>query len=496
MKRFALMFVMLSLGCQTPTDQTADSTTKPTTCCQAAILERLDPTMPHDLAAGAPLNQCSMDAYSWQAFIALNWPALPNGSGVPDREALFGARGEDGSSVETVWETYREVYEVFQAQARRPCPDATTEAERRSCWNHEKTLNPDYCGDSAYKVLYRTTKIPELLTDFQAIAPTTAQNGFMARVEKRLNWDEFNYIVEHQLYNAEMQASFDQPIDLPVGRSDGPVGAMEIKAGWKRIVECDHPQSAACAQAQARYHTRPVTIYYPNDGRCTETPVVYGLVAFHITSKPQAGGDQHVWSTFEHVDNAPTRGDEIPSAASYSFFNPDCSAEDCPPNTVPLRQGQSYSDADPSPYPPTQVVRLTPIPNPQCEVYSEDQNTINNTQEMNRRMQELFRGTPWEHYRLINTQWTNDQGQQVPPDLRNVVLETYIIDPTQNPADPQSSQLSEQRNASQCIGCHAKTVTKAGRAADLTFLFENEAQCPAGTKASEGKNTSQPCVPL
>jgi hypothetical protein len=57
-----------------------------------------------------------------------------------------------------------------------------------------------------------------------------------------------------------------------------------------------------------------------------------GLVGFHIAHKvhahnlreyPDEPSAQWVWSTFEHVNNAPIEGD-VTAGKKYNFYTPDC----------------------------------------------------------------------------------------------------------------------------------------------------------------------------
>jgi len=47
------------------------------------------------------------DIYSWNTFISLNWPALPNGNADPNMKI-----GQNGDN-DTVWEHYRDVADIF-----------------------------------------------------------------------------------------------------------------------------------------------------------------------------------------------------------------------------------------------------------------------------------------------------------------------------------------------------------------------------------------------
>ena len=70
--------------------------------------------------------QNPFDIFSWQTFVALNWPA--NDAGVPIGEPI-GTRPD----LPRVWQSYRQPGEVFgPAGEDRPCPRARTRRSRRT----------------------------------------------------------------------------------------------------------------------------------------------------------------------------------------------------------------------------------------------------------------------------------------------------------------------------------------------------------------------------
>ncbi len=116
----------------------------------------LSPAIPGDVNVTAhtvsiEAFQPDFDVYSWNTFIALNWPAGPDGNGNPKQTI-----GQNGDN-ETVWEHYRDVSEVFLPGGKRPT------------WNGPpRTVPPE--GRKLYKpgmrVLTQVGKTPTVLTDF------------------------------------------------------------------------------------------------------------------------------------------------------------------------------------------------------------------------------------------------------------------------------------------------------------------------------------------
>ncbi len=186
-----------------------------------------------------------------------------------------------------------------------------------------------------------------------------------------------------------------------------------------------------------------------------------GLVGFHIGHRLDIAS-QWVWSTFEQVDNAPddTAVQSGKLNAKYNFFNPSC--KDCLWNQPPPRPWiPNVQDK-----PPTQVVRLTVLPE-QALVSAQQQN-----QTANGLLAGVSAKSVWQYYRLISTQWpvqtnsdctanpANPNGTPFPQFLGNVTLETYVQGTT-----PQSS--------SSCINCHGNATMTTGKASDFTYLLEN-----------------------
>ncbi len=106
--------------------------------------------------------------------------------------------------------------------------------------------------------------------------------------------------------------------------------------------------------------------------------------------------------------------------------------------------------------------------------------------DLNKRFRTLLKGTVWENYMLITTQWPSDaqsktdcNGAPMPTFLANTTLETY-------------SQGQVPLASSSCIACHGNATTRhvPAVASDFTFVLE-KAQCendfcgsPAASKSA------------
>jgi cytochrome c len=374
--------------------------------------------------------QRAADIFSWQEFFALNWPADPKMRGLPDVNKKIGDPGP------RVWETWKEEYEVYLPGGARPKP-----------WNDREPI-PDACADGATKVFFRTQKIDDVVdSTLQAAAATgtlpatlTDQKGKLVRYEIRLNKVLFDYIVQHRLYNANVQ-TLEKSIEMPDG-------SVLIKAAWREVTPDE----------EKRFHTVTACVCDKDKTgkmlNCRRQRM--GLVGFHITQKTPFA-PQWVWSTFEQVNNVPGSA----ATGAYSFNNPSC--VDCPANQQTPRGT------------PNQMVRSIPIPNrePDCADSTQD---VDNVSRLNDDVSKALAGanSVFQFYELVNTQWpvpqSNNAGQPEtaftvrPLELGNTTMESFV--------QPTSS----------CMGCHstARTVN-ANRFVSSDFSFTlNNAQ-PAQT---------------
>jgi hypothetical protein len=143
--------------------------------------------------------QTDFDVFSWQTFVALNWPARSNGT--PNTDVSI---GQQSALTQSVWETWKESTEVFKDDGSAPSP-----------WNAPNRTVPPECATLTYpdgaKVLSHLAKKPDVLfssTQPFATGPLIDQNGQFARFEISLNRSMFDYIVGNVLYNTRGQQAF------------------------------------------------------------------------------------------------------------------------------------------------------------------------------------------------------------------------------------------------------------------------------------------------
>jgi cytochrome c len=366
--------------------------------------------------------QRSADIFSWQEFFALNWPARADMRGEPDTNKNITDRGP------RVWETWKEEYEVYLKDGRKPKP-----------WNDHEPV-PGTCGGDADKVFFRTQKIDDVVdatlqaaaADGTLPATLTDQRGKLVRYEIRLNKVLFDYVVENRLYNAGVQALANSV--------NFPNGAILIKAAWREVSPAEEKQfhSVTACVCDKDKQGRMVN--------CRRQRM--GLVGFHITQKTPFA-PQWVWSTFEQVNNVPGYAAKEP----FSFNNPSCPT--CPVN----KQTQRGT--------PNQMTRAINIPvaEPHCD--APDQ-AVDNVRRLNRDVRKALEEarSVFQYYELINTQWPVPQASDNPETvftvrplaLGNTTMESFV--------QPTST----------CMGCHstARTVNANNFvSSDFSFTLNN-----------------------
>jgi len=318
-------------------------------------VESLDPIRPDDVLfdpqslGSAEAANRMFNCYSWKTFIALFWPAEDGERGVPDTEKSIADAGP------TVWETYKQTYEVLQ-------PDDGDWTLDNKEWNDPQPL-PKVCEDALEKAAIEPDDvftINVLNETHQAYGSQfndlVDQNNNIVHYNVRINRDEFESMKENG-YADTGAYDFNGPLGINKRLFRMPdntngytgKGATEIKSAW-RIMCTD---SVECTQVDdpSRYFTRNALIYTPPTPKTVDAfrqtgelppdtvtiPATcelrhVGLVGIHVAVKT-FWAPQWIWPTFEHIDNVPgnTAKDE-PIPLKFSFNNPACgdiSISDC-----------------------------------------------------------------------------------------------------------------------------------------------------------------------
>ncbi|HEX8164347.1 MAG TPA: hypothetical protein VF601_01000 [Beijerinckiaceae bacterium] len=404
------------------------------------------------------------DCQAWQAFIYLNWPAQTTGPrGTPNPNAKFGAPGT------TVWETYKTLEQTFLPAGADPGP-----------WSGVGPLAgvpqklAAQAGSGRVRVLARTSKISRTAIRNvvhskidQAILDSIVQAGGGTLYDQQsvpvyyeiaMNQDQYNYIQQNGLYNADTQLTFAQKttIALPGGATQyGPTGAIEMKAAWKVLTPAEAKSN--------RFHTAQAILV----GKSANQPVTVGLVGFHIFQM-LGQSNQGIWATFAQVDNAPVGSG---GTQPFTFYNPACQPSPCPVNNEQTN--------------PTQVVQMFP----------DDAAAVNVNKNMLAMIRQYNPAAPWQYYKLVNVQWP----------LTPVALSSLPIpaneplpggDPNTGPIDKGTLmnavlETFQQAPGTSCLACHigatispsqsTKPSPPPQNASSYSFMF-GYAQSPAAAK--------------
>ena len=345
-------------------------------CVGKAMSPPLQPIMPlafdemHDPEA----QQAEFYDFMWQSFIAVNWPADPDGRrGQPDMDSSILDMTGSGDLPLTVWETYKEPSEVFTK------PEYWAEAAE---WNSPRFRPGSNTG--ARHLLGYLEGLTEYATDYnqpyffdEKTGPLIDQNGGYVRYEVAFNEAFFTYIRHFGYYNADEQAravqaylagdrsesAFQRPPHgnpAELGRGGylhalpeyARQGLVDVKAAWRVL-------DPAKGDRLERYLHRNIIV----DDYGTEETM--GLVALHILRWTPNGYDPetgkqggYVASTFEHVDNV--RADFEPYPGLKPSFN-----DGLPPS---LEQAEYGFEGDIPTHAmelvpePVDIYRVTPLP--------------------------------------------------------------------------------------------------------------------------------------
>lgn len=423
----AVLFSLISGSAQAIPQECNPNSPCPGSTCPISISSELA-QQPTDACPRFGEFQSDVDVFSWNSFIAMNWPANVNKCEPDMGKSILTGSGP------VVWETFAEDTDVFVNAGKKP-----------QQWCSQQLDKPKVFKQISKASANLQEQFPDI--DEAVGGVLTDQNQRFVRSEKRLNLDEYNYILSNDLWNQTGQKG--KTISFPDGSQSGPspcgdkpcgtTGSMEIKAAWKVLSQQEIDKG--------RFYTTQGIVY--NDNQETpspgQNPVTLGLVGMHIIHKTPTQ-NTWFWSTFEQVDNAPTiktEGVKDP----HSFYNPNCEGSQCKPNVQTASKPYKELNSDGTPInSPVQVIRTTPI-----EL---------SAPALNRYYQQLLGDSVWANYELIGTQWaTGGAPQGTPPFLANTTLETFI---------QKGSPLGFQ---SSCLGCHKGAKTTDKQSADFSFLL-------------------------
>ena len=392
------------------------------------------------------LLQRKADDLSWRSFIALNWPADEQGN--PDPEVCF-ASTPDAQSVFEFWMPSTEIY-VEKGEKARPW-------KAGSRWFSSRPKNG---GQSSEMRI--VAKSSEMEINNPESHPVIDKHGHYTLYEIFYNKEAYDYVTSMGLNTLEGQKKFttnwpdSDPGFLYITKSDSanavadtvniqkqfkrayfPVGSIKdsTPSGKNATYIFSIGEGAIIAKTAwlvllpeddiSRYHTREVKL---EDG----SKLTIGLVGMHIVHKV-VEATQWVWSSFEHIDNAPQLGDDgkpAPKAGAEYVYYDESKGDQKGVNRVPppgFQKGLKNRE-------PTQVVTLNK-PYPEA---------IEANKTYHKMIREADPNSVWLNYRMVGTQWPftptlfTAGDKYKPKILANSIMETY------------------HQKSSSCMGCHSQ----------------------------------------
>jgi hypothetical protein len=404
-----------------------------------------------DAPVDPDLNEIAVfDDYSWRAFIALNWPAKPGLRGVPDGTKRIGDFSDLDGKV--VWQTWKADYELSEPEGMEPAEWSpvggfTPHRDLPSTGSGSKLVLGSFSGFSDFNQA----------GNGRFGGPLVAQNHTYVRFEVRLNEAEFNFLRNQQL---------DRPARLSTGDGPGmrfPNNCVAVKAAWK-IIKQDE-----LSAAQGRYYMVDALVFDPPTNSYRLQKV--GLVGLHIVQKT-AMRPQWVWSSFEQIDNVPEPG-VTPSPGRLYSFNDPSKPQVLSPATAPL----PISKTNP------------PLDNPKVMQVVRAKKIAESTSKTNEAYHALLKGSVWENYELVMTQWPKfpepegENGAPFPGEFTGP-------DPMTNIANTTMETYFQRSASTSCMACHDVARRKGS---DFVWFLQLRAQVQnSGVRSQELQNAKPP----
>jgi hypothetical protein len=443
-----------------------------------------------------PQVQRLFDLWSWQAFLAVNWPT---GTGGQSASSITGY----DSANQPAWNAWHESNDIFLPNGAAPAACTTPTAAAVTVERNLVALSkpgipapPPAAALKTSRALFNVSAVGELVhgrapvkqaasdrisdIDQAFSGPLFDQNSNPTFYEILLDNNEVGYLCANKLYSIAGQIAFSanpaNKVQFPPGQwQTNGSGAFELKLAWRVLDtkkdKIDH------------FFHQPAQVLI--NGKWVSAEI--GLVGMHIAHKSQSS-PQWIWSTFEQIDNLVT--DQVANPGlKPSYFNPGCPT--CLVNIEPT--GSPPADT------PVQVLRTIAIPP--------------DKQQLNREAQVALRSqnSVWQYYQLIDTQWpTNPASPPTPPGdsnlpksidnksggdptpvyLTNATMETYFQAGNQNASKQQEGSPPSNVKVfgtESCMGCHSsaavavsgtpqKPVFGKQLSSDFSWLLEMKAR--------------------
>jgi hypothetical protein len=432
-------------------------------------------------------SQDGVNCFAWQTFIGLNWQVDPSLPGAPDKNIPASSFGEPGIGQTSVWETYANSKSIFRANAEPPLPWGQQQEAPSSCQTKAQQLGLRVMQASRMPGSFNMSK--EASQAFPGNNPNwlADSNGNLVYYEILVGKNEYDYINENSLYDANKQADYikqNNNIAMPLGYGSVQ-GGLEIKAAWLSVSDPQNPK-------WNNYKTSTAIIYDPASLACDVKTIA--LVGMHIIHKT-ASQPQWIWATFEHKDNSPDTAiikSDGTVDGEYTFYNNSCTVQAVPPackpkiaNGVAVTQTSCAANVSPAYYLddsgycsayPIRVSRDFPIKD----------TTDNHVASLNSAVQQMITNanadSVFANYLLVNVLWSSAAvNDNIPPG--NPPLTPLSISgetPSLNTVPVANTMLETYAQGFNCLSCHAyASIARDAKsqlegkayATDYSFIF-------------------------
>jgi hypothetical protein len=441
------------------------------------------PIIPH-VVPGKPGSRQFIDffVFSWQEFYALNWPSKADPDGLPQRGVADTSKNLSDLDVPRVWETWKADYELFPAQP------ADGKVVKPTPWNSWDVAVPICKTETGLKLLPLVAKGESVLPGAvnQGMGgPLVDQHGNYVRYEIRMNQSEYEETVDKSWFLRKNLAKYPTPPNLFKASQPDSYGALELKAAWR--IMTDEEKKAQ----PPRYYMTQAQVLDPKTRACDGKTVAVGLVGFHIAHKtdPFKGW---VWSTFEQVDNVPNPKRPKPALGYSLYDDKDQSTSLEEWGFAPAGKFRPVDPSNLSPTPtPVQTIRLNPIPDAIAT--------------LNDQVHALpgIKGTVWEFYELVETQWqgildpikvsspkpvggkVEDLYPQLkalptPDAIANTTMETFFQGFKGLPPVPAKNKVGVSTFGTSCMHCHYRAAQY-----DFSWMLADQAW-PSAPASQQG----------
>lgn len=495
-------------------------------------------------------NEAIINEFAWKDFVALNWPSDCQGKPLKDK------RIGQAPDAPRVWELYPSAKDLFLPNGETP-PSLDKLAEDKKCLGDGKGSEIEYkpnlrlteAGEqvtkeefSAFAIASRKDLLDaygelksEMNIDGQLVSisvknlngaikiPLVERQGNYVINEVRINPVEYNQIRDNQWYDAiklgeliESNKQFNlacsegyeyvNPLTKALLKNycnDGAKneGAIEIKAVWRVFDERNSPEE------KARYYTTTRKIVIPDESLPGKYKFLQeaelGLIGIHIMHKTSQLG--WVWSTFEHIDNAPhCQPENSPEKTkAYTLYNNECKTENCKENWPYVKEPYLWRITNNKPKAITieglegiavrdrGIEIKEQIPSQICRANEIRESATKENEKWHNSLKAIDKSSVWQYYQLIGVQWlqnpqlpysnwSQNRRKITPPEILSNKLTNTLTNTALEPYAQgvscilchTSARLPGSRNICQLMVKQDET-DKIKACADFSFLMDN-----------------------